>query len=55
MADIVGRVFYPLAHPRTTAVTIMFAGFLLLAYVTMLALATVRDGHEPNRRNRAAA
>jgi uncharacterized membrane protein len=49
LADVAGRVFNPLAHPRTTAVTVLFAGFLLLAYVTMLALARFHDGADGNR------
>jgi uncharacterized membrane protein len=42
-ADVAGRVLNPLAHPRTTAVTVLFAGLLLLAYVTLLALTRIRD------------
>jgi uncharacterized membrane protein len=55
ISDVAGRVFNPLAHPRTTAVTVMFAAFLMLAYVTMLALAAVRDGHQPDHRDGTAS
>jgi uncharacterized membrane protein len=55
LADVAGRLFNPLAHPRTTAVTVLFAGFLLLAYVTMLALARFHDGADGNQRSGAVA
>ena len=55
LADVAGRLFNPLAHPRTTAVTVLFAGFLLLAYVTMLALARSHDGADQNRGSGAVA
>jgi uncharacterized membrane protein len=37
-SDVSDRVFNPLAHPRTSAVTIGFAAFLLLAYLSLVAL-----------------
>jgi uncharacterized membrane protein len=42
LADIAGRVLNPLDHPRTTAVTILFWSFLLLAYLGMVALGSLR-------------
>ena len=42
LADVGGRIFNPLAHPRTTAVTVLFATFLLLAYAAVLAFAAVQ-------------
>jgi len=41
LADVGHRLLVPHAHPRTTAVTILFAGFLLIAYVSVLALAAL--------------
>lgn len=42
LPDVLGRVVNPIAHPRTTAVTILFAAFLLMAYATMAALMRLR-------------
>jgi uncharacterized membrane protein len=44
LGDVAGRVLNPLDHPRTTAVTILFGSFLLLAYLSVLALASLRPG-----------
>ena len=55
LADVAGRLFNPLAHPRTTAVTVLFAGFLLLAYVTVMTLARSHDGADENRGSGAVA
>jgi uncharacterized membrane protein len=55
IADVAGRIFNPLAHPRTSAVTVLFAGFLLLAYVTLLALTKARDVGGANHRSGAMA
>ena len=38
LSDVLGRVLNPLAHPRTTASTVLLASFLLLGYFTLLAL-----------------
>jgi uncharacterized membrane protein len=42
LPDVLGRIVNPLAHPRTTAVTILFATFLLMAYATLAALMRLR-------------
>ena len=49
LADVAGRVLNPLDHPRTTAVTILFWSFLLLAYLGMTALASTRPGTDERR------
>ena len=36
--DIASRIFNPLSHPRTAATTVGFAAFLLLAYLSLIAL-----------------
>jgi uncharacterized membrane protein len=38
LADIASRVADPLAHPHTTGSTLLLAGFLLIAYLTLAAL-----------------
>ena len=38
LSDIASRVLQPWSHPRTSAVTIGFAAFLLLAYLSLVAL-----------------
>ena len=38
LADVADRALNPLAHPRTTAATLGFAAFLLLGYLTLLAI-----------------
>lgn len=38
LPEVFGRMLNPLDHPRTTAVTLLFAAFLLLAYLTVLAM-----------------
>ena len=43
LADVGSRLLFPLSHPRTTAVTVLLASFLLLAYLTIVALATVQQ------------
>jgi uncharacterized membrane protein len=42
LADVTGRVFNPLEHPRTTAVTLLFWAFLLLAYLSVVAMGALR-------------
>jgi len=37
-ADILERFLNPLAHPQTLAVTVLYSGFLLVAYVTVVLL-----------------
>ncbi len=41
LTDVGSRVLYPLSHPRTSAVTVGFAAFLLLAYLSLVALIRV--------------
>ena len=43
LADVVDRVVNPLTHLHTTAVTLAFSGFLLLAYLAIVAM--MRVGH----------
>ena len=47
LPDVAARLFTPWAHPRTAGTTILMAGFLLLAYLTMLALMNVRGNPAP--------
>lgn len=51
-ADIAARVFQPWSHPRTSAVTFGFAAFLLLAYLSLIALIRLGSPAEdvPNHR-----
>jgi uncharacterized membrane protein len=42
LADASSRLLNPLAHPRTTAVTVLFWSFLLLAYLSVVAMASLR-------------
>ena len=41
LADVLDRVFNPIAYPRTTGVTLLFASFLLLGYLALVALMRV--------------
>ena len=41
LADVASRVFNPLAHLRTSGATLLLSAFLLLAYLTMVALMNV--------------
>lgn len=56
LADVFSRVADPLAHPRTAAATVGLAAFLLLAYLTLIALmrlhrgAVLREAGAPARR-----
>ena len=43
LADVGSRVLNPLDHARTTAVTIVLSCFLLLAYLSIAAVAAVRS------------
>jgi uncharacterized membrane protein len=47
LADVAHRVLVPHAHPRTAAVTILFAGFLLIAYLSILSLAALQRELRP--------
>jgi uncharacterized membrane protein len=38
LSDVLGRLVNPLAHPRTTAVTVLVSAFLILAYLSIGAL-----------------
>jgi uncharacterized membrane protein len=49
--DVAARVAYPLSHPRTSAVTIGFAAFLLLAYLSLIALIRLGTPGADNRAN----
>ena len=42
LSDVAARVLNPLEHARTTAVTLVLAAFLLLAYLSIMALAAAR-------------
>lgn len=53
LSDVLGRLFNPLDHPRTTAVTILLWSFLLLAYLSVVALASLRPA--PQRAMRVGA
>jgi uncharacterized membrane protein len=43
LADVSSRLLNPLAHPRTTAATVLMASFLLLTYLALGAFAGVRE------------
>jgi uncharacterized membrane protein len=45
--DVLALLFDPLAHPRTLAVTILFSGFLTIAYLTFTLLLRVRWVRQP--------
>ena len=38
LADVMGRMLNPIDHPRTTAVTVIFGSFLLMAYLAVQAI-----------------
>ena len=42
LGDVASRLFNPLEHARTTAVTLLFSSFLLLTYLSLTALAAAR-------------
>jgi uncharacterized membrane protein len=44
--DIYVRLLDPFAHPRTLAVTLLFSGFLTVAYLTLTLLLRVRWGRQ---------
>ena len=46
MTDVLDRAFNPLAHPRTSGVTIVLAAFLLLSYLTLVALMRLKSAEE---------
>ena len=55
IADVASRVLNPLAHPRTAAVTVLFAMVLLLVYLALIALpAALHDHPDPAATGRAS-
>ena len=44
LEDVIGRVLNPIDHPRTTAVTVVFGSFLLMAYLAVQAMAGMTNG-----------
>jgi uncharacterized membrane protein len=42
LADVTSRLLNPIAHPQTTAVTVLFWSFLMLAYLSVVAMASLR-------------
>lgn len=46
LGDVFDRMINPFAHPRTSAVTVGFAVFLLLGYLTLVALMRLGDTDE---------
>ena len=44
LSDVFARVADPLSHPRTAAATVGLAAFLLLAYLTLIALMRLHRG-----------
>lgn len=49
LADVAARVSNPLEHARTTAVTLLLGAFLMLAYLSMAAIAATRPERSPGR------
>ena len=43
LSDVASRLFNPLAHPRTTTVTLIFWSVLLLAYLALAGFAALRQ------------
>jgi uncharacterized membrane protein len=50
LADVLDRMFNPLAHPRTSAVTIVLSMFLLLSYLSLLAMMRLRTAEDDGAR-----
>jgi uncharacterized membrane protein len=46
LSDVFSRMFNPLAHPRTSAVTVFLSMFLLLSYLSLLAMMRLRAAEE---------
>jgi uncharacterized membrane protein len=46
LSDVASRLLTPWAHPRTAATTVLMATFLLLAYLTLVALMNARRDAE---------
>jgi uncharacterized membrane protein len=46
LSDVFSRMFNPLAHPRTSAVTIILSMFLLLSYLSLLAMMKLQTAEE---------
>jgi uncharacterized membrane protein len=52
LADVLDRVVNPVAHPRTSAVTIVLATFLLLSYLSLVAMMRLRaEGNDERPAN----
>lgn len=49
LADVTARVLYPSEHPRTWAVTAVFAAFLFVAYVTLREVARLEPAATGSR------
>jgi uncharacterized membrane protein len=47
LSDVLDRVLNPIAHPRTSAATIVLSVFLLLSYLSLIALMRLRVPEEP--------
>jgi uncharacterized membrane protein len=46
LSDVVDRMINPFAHPRTSAVTLLLTGFLLLGYLSVVALMQLNPRRE---------
>jgi uncharacterized membrane protein len=49
LSDVTSRLLTPWAHPRTAATTVLLSTFLLLAYLTLVALMNARPEGPPER------
>jgi uncharacterized membrane protein len=54
LSDVLSRIFNPFAHPRTTAVTVLLTTFLLLGYLSLVALMRLGATSGPADQPRAA-
>jgi uncharacterized membrane protein len=50
LADIWNHVRHPLAHPRTYAVSLLFAAFFVSAYIVLFAFRHLQPEHAPARK-----
>lgn len=46
LTDVLSRMFNPLDHLRTTAVTVLVSSFLVMAYLSLIALGALTPGRE---------
>ena len=46
LGDVLDRVFNPIAHPRTSGVTVVLSAFLLLSYLSLVAVMRLRVPEE---------